>query len=130
MKEFEDALFEIGTKIENDHFQGDTYLSMLSGGECPIANVTFAPGSRNSWHLHQGGQILLITSGQGYYQEWGKEAQRIQTGDVIEIPAHVKHWHGARKDTALVHIALEVHPELGPATWLEPVDDELYMQLP
>lgn len=69
---------------------------MLITERVGIANVTFEPGCRNNWHIHhKGRQILLCTAGRGYYQEWGKPAQEMKPGDVINIPPEVKHWHGA-----------------------------------
>lgn len=129
MKELEHTIFPKGNLIGGPNFSGAAYLHMLSELEQPVANVTFAPGCRNSWHKHQGGQLLLITGGRGYYQEWGTEAKELHPGDVVEIPADVKHWHGAACDSWFVHLAIEIHPEKGPATWLEPVAEEAYQQL-
>lgn len=122
------VIFPIGEKFESNNFSGTVWLNMLVpfGSACPIGNVTFEPGCRNNWHKHAGGQILLVTGGRGYYQEWGKRAQELHPGDVVNIPADVKHWHGAAKDSWLVHLAVEVHAEKGPATWMEPVSDEDY----
>ena len=104
---------------------------MLSTEQVVIGNVTFEPGCRNHWHIHhKGGQILLVTAGQGYYQEWGKPAQELKTGDVVNIPAGVKHWHGAAKDSWFQHLSLEVPGEGTSNEWLEPVTDEVYDKLP
>ena len=88
-----------------------------------LANVTFEPGCRNHWHIHQadkgGGQILICTAGHGWYQEDGKEAVSLEPGKVIVIPANVKHWHGAEKDSWFSHIALEVPGENTKTEWLE-----------
>lgn len=126
------GLFPLGEK--NDayakYFIGQSYLSMLTTTVVGIANVTFEPGCRNNWHIHhQGGQILLVTAGEGYYQEWGKEPQRLKAGDVVNIPAEVKHWHGAAKDCWFSHLAIEVPSENGSNEWLEAVDDETYDNL-
>lgn len=126
------GLFPLGEK--NDayakYFIGQSYLSMLTTTGVSIANVTFEPGCRNNWHIHhQGGQILLVTAGEGYYQEWGKEPQRLKAGDVVNIPAEVKHWHGAAKDCWFSHLAIEVPSENGSNEWLEAVDDETYDNL-
>lgn len=126
------GLFPLGEK--NDayakYFIGQSYLSMLTTTGVGIANVTFEPGCRNNWHIHhQGGQILLVTAGEGYYQEWGKEPQRLKAGDVVNIPAEVKHWHGAAKDCWFSHLAIEVPSENGSNEWLEAVDDETYDNL-
>lgn len=90
-----------------------------------IGNVTFAPGSRNNWHSHKVGQVLLVTGGEGWYQEEGKAAQLIKKGDVVNIPPNVKHWHGATKDSWFVHLAMTP----GETEWLEPVDDEWFNKL-
>ena len=125
------VIFPVGKKLKSDYFKGTVWLNMLtpSGTACPIGNVTFEPGCRNNWHKHAGGQILLVTGGRGYYQEWGKTARELHPGDVVNISADVKHWHGAAKDSWFVHLAIEVSPEKGPATWLEPVSDKDYNKL-
>lgn len=116
------------------NFIGQCYLNMIVPNDsplgCPIGNVTFEPGCRNNWHKHPGGQILLVTGGRGWYQEEGKEARELHSGDVVEIPCNVKHWHGAAKDSWFVHIAIEAKSEAGPAVWLEMVTDEEYNKLP
>ena len=93
-------------------------------------NVTFEPKCRNNWHIHHGGgQILLVTQGRGWYQAWGEEPRELHPGDVVNIPAETKHWHGAAKDSWFTHIAVEVPSENGSAEWLEPVTDEEYNKL-
>ena len=98
-----------------------------------VANVTFEPGCRNNWHIHHaqegGGQILLATEGEGWYQEEGKPARKLTPGSVVEIPAGVKHWHGAARDCQFTHIAIEVPAVNGSNEWLEPVSDEEYDKL-
>lgn len=116
------------------YFIGNSYLNRLVSEGVSIANVTFEPRCRNNWHIHNatqgGGQILLITAGRGWYQEWGKEAQALKTGDVVVIPAGVKHWHGAAKDSWFVHLSVEAPGENRSNEWLEPVADEEYNKLP
>ena len=115
------------------YFIGQSYLAPLSTQQVGIYNVTFEPGCRNNWHTHQatrgGGQILLCTAGRGWYQEWGKEARELHPGDVVHIPAGVKHWHGAAKDSWFTHIAITVPAKGAKAEWLEPVTDEEYNKL-
>jgi len=125
------VIFPVGEKFESKNFNGTVWLSMLTGNDtaCPVANVTFEPGCRNSWHKHAGGQVLLITGGRGYYQEWGKSARELRPGDVVKIPADVKHWHGAARDSWFAHLAIEVNPEKGIVEWLEPVSDVEYNKL-
>ena len=85
---------------------------------------------RNNWHIHhKGGQILLVTNGRGYYQEWGKPAQELKPGDVVNIPPEVKPWHGAAKDSWFCHLAIEVPAKDASNEWLEPVSDEDYLKL-
>lgn len=116
------------------YFVGTSYLNMLTTQGAVIGNVTFEPGCRNNWHIHKasqgGGQILLVTDGRGWYQEWGKPAQALRTGDVVNIPAGVKHWHGAAKDSWFTHLAVEVAGENTSNEWLEPVNDAEYGKLP
>lgn len=111
-------------------FIGQAYLNPLTDKGGPIANVTFSPGCRNNWHIHhKGGQILLCTAGRGYYQEWGKPAQEMKPGDVINIPPEVKHWHGAAPNSWFSHLAVEVPAEDASNEWLEAVSDEDYSKL-
>lgn len=112
------------------YFTGTSYLDMLTDKGVIIGNVVFEPGCRNNWHIHhKGGQILLVTGGNGWYQEWGKPAQKLKAGDVVNIPAGVKHWHGAAKDSFFAHLAVEVPAEGAKNEWLEPVSDKEYNKL-
>lgn len=126
-------IFPKGDKVEGENFKGEAWqerlVPMQSEWNCPIGNVTFAPGARNSWHSHPGGQILLITAGRGWYQEEGKPAQELHAGDIVRIPANVKHWHGAAKDSWFVHIYIVTNPQNVPCRWMEPVSDEEYNSL-
>lgn len=126
------VLFGFGTEnvAYAKYFIGKSYLQPLTNEGVHIANVTFEPKCRNNWHIHhKGGQILLVTAGRGYYQKWGKPAQELHAGDVVNIPAEVKHWHGAAKDSWFTHIALAVPAEGASNEWLEPVTDEEYSKL-
>ncbi len=126
------SVFPMGEKNEAfaQYFVGQSYLNMLSTERVTIGNVTFEPGCRNNWHIHhKGGQILLCTAGRGYYQEWGKEAQELHPGDVVNIPPEVKHWHGAAKDSWFAHLAVEVPAEGASNEWLEVVNEENYEKL-
>lgn len=126
------SVFPMGEKNEAfaQYFVGQSYLNMLSTERVTIGNVTFEPGCRNNWHIHhKGGQILLCTAGRGYYQEWGKEAQELHPGDVVNIPPEVKHWHGAAKDSWFAYLAVEVPAEGASNEWLEVVNEEDYEKL-
>lgn len=115
------------------YFIGNSYLAPVSREQVHISNVTFEPGCRNNWHVHRaskgGGQMLICVAGNGWYQEWGKPAQALKPGDVVNIPVGVKHWHGAAKDSWFAHLAFEVPGEELSNEWLEKVDDETYLQL-
>lgn len=117
------------------YFIGESFLNPLTNLENGLflANVTFEPGCRNNWHIHHatkgGGQLLVCTAGEGWYQEEGKEAVSLVTGTVITIPAEVKHWYGAKKDSWFSHIAVEVPGENCSNEWCEPVSDEEYGKL-
>ena len=115
------------------YFIGQSYLAPLSTSQVGIHNVTFEPGCRNNWHIHHaqkgGGQILVCVAGEGWYQEWGKPAQKLHPGDVGNIAAGVKHWHGAAADSWFAHLAFEVEGEHASNEWLEPVSDEEYRLL-
>lgn len=127
-----DVLFGFG--LENTayakYFIGKSYLQPMTNEGIHAANVTFEPRCRNNWHIHhKTGQTLFVVSGRGWYQEWGKPAQELKAGDVVNIPEGVKHWHGAAKDSWFTHIAISVPNEGASAEWLEPVTDEEYNKL-
>ncbi|MBE5909328.1 MAG: cupin domain-containing protein [Lachnospiraceae bacterium] len=116
-----------------EFFDGQSYLAPVSTEQVSLFNVTFEPGCRNHWHIHHaksgGGQMLICVGGRGYYQEWGKEAVEMTPGKVINIPAEVKHWHGAAPDSWFSHLAIEVAGEETSNEWLEAVSDEDYGKL-
>lgn len=117
------------------YFIGKSFLNPLTDPKCGLflANVTFEPGCRNSWHIHHaksgGGQMLVCTAGEGWYCEEDKEPVSLTPGTVIAIPANVRHWHGAKKDSRFSHIAFEIPGEDCSTEWCEPVDDEEYNKL-
>ncbi len=106
-------------------------LPPVSTDQVGIFNVTFEPGCRNNWHIHHahngGGQILICVGGRGFYQEWGKKAVELLPGDVVNILAGVKHWHGAAPDSWFSHLAVEAPGEETANEWLEAVNDSDYL---
>lgn len=116
-------------------FDGESYLHPLTDPQCGLfaANVTFEPGCRNHWHIHHavsgGGQLLLCTAGEGWYQEAGKPPISLRAGSVVMIPPNVKHWHGAKADSWFSHIAMEAPGEGCRNEWCEAVTDEEYAAL-
>ena len=129
------SVFPVGQKNDAfaQYFTGQSYLAPLSLEQVPVFNVTFEPGCRNNWHIHHasegGGQMLICVSGCGWYQEWDKEPRELHPGDVVNIPAGVKHWHGAAADSWFQHLAIEVPGKNGKTEWLEPVDEKQYGKL-
>lgn len=139
-KEEFDKANKFGTGNPNDafakYFIGNSFLNPLTNPKDTavfLANVTFEPGCRNNWHIHHaktgGGQLLICTAGEGWYQEEGKDAVELKEGTVITIPPEVKHWHGAKKDSWFSHIAVEVPGEETSNEWCEEVSDEEYNKL-
>jgi quercetin dioxygenase-like cupin family protein len=119
-----------GEKVTNNNFTGDVWVKMLVYGDTihniSAGNVTFDPGARTNWHVHPGGQILIVTDGKGFYQEKGKPARIIRKSDIVRIPPDTEHWHGAAPDSSLAHLAISTNLQLGGVTWLLPVSDEEY----
>ena len=129
-----EIIFPIGEPNPyGDYFVGQSYLAPVSTEQIPIYNVTFEPACRNNWHIHHaksgGGQMLICVGGRGWYQEYGKEARELNPGDIVNIPAEVKHWHGAAKDSWFAHLAVEIQGEDGSTEWCETVSDEDYNKL-
>ncbi len=130
------GIFEVGELTHpyfRKYYSGDCYEKVLAGYEqltgCTAANVTFAPGCRNEWHSHPGGQLLLVISGKGWYQEEGKKARGLRAGDVVQVGPNVKHWHGAAKDSWYVHLAVKEVASVGMPTWFGMISEEEYLSL-
>ncbi|MDR2153118.1 MAG: carboxymuconolactone decarboxylase family protein [Helicobacteraceae bacterium] len=122
------TIFPLGEPVNPKWFKGRAWLHGISTQNpfnTPIFNVTFEPAARNHWHSHDVGQILLVTGGEGWYQERGKTAQKLKEGDVVNIAANTQHWHGATKDSWFVHLAINQ----GESKWFEPVSDKDYNSL-
>jgi 4-carboxymuconolactone decarboxylase len=130
-----EILFPIGKPNDAfaQYFAGQSYLAPVSTKQVMIYNVTFEPACRNNWHIHHaasgGGQMLVCVGGRGWYQEEGKEAVELTPGRVVNIPAEVKHWHGAASDSWMAHLAIEVTGTETSNEWCEPVSDEEYGKL-
>lgn len=122
-------IFPGGEKIITDNFTGNAYLQQLvlsdSLNPTQVGSVTFEPGARTNWHLHPGGQILLIINGTAYYQEKGSPKRILKKGETVKCPPNIPHWHGASKDDVLIQIAV-TNTSKGPVTWMEKVPDDMY----
>ena len=130
----QEIMFPIGEPNPyGQFFVGQSYLAPVSTRQVPVFNVTFEPGCRNNWHIHHatsgGGQMLICVGGRGYYQAWGEAPVEMTPGTVVNIPAGVKHWHGAAPSSWFSHLAIEVAGEDTRAEWLEAVDAEAYNKL-
>lgn len=125
----DNSVFPKGKKITNENFTGTAYLQPLMEADSlnptSVGNVTFEPGARTKWHLHPGGQILLVIEGVGYYQERGQAKKILRKGDVVKCPPNVAHWHGASADAQFVQVAI-TNRHLGETVWLHAVTDEEY----
>ena len=137
-KDVHSTLFGLGepNTAFAQYFIGNSYLKPLTNPKETnvfIANVTFEPGCRNNWHIHHaktgGGQILICVEGEGWYQREGEKPQSLHPGDVITIPANVKHWHGAKKDSWFSHLAIEIPGEETSNEWLNAISNEDYNKL-
>lgn len=126
-------IFEKGNKAPSQVFTNTVWVNMLHTDEkkafdTQVYDVVFEPAGRTHWHAHPGGQILLVTSGAGYYQEKDKPARKLKRGDVVAIAPDVMHWHGAAPNSEFVHIGMSTQVHLGPAVWAGPVTDEQYKE--
>jgi 4-carboxymuconolactone decarboxylase len=130
MLDNQNEIFPKGEKASADYFAGTAWVNILvpqdETGAYAVGNVVFEPGCRNNWHTHPAGQILLVTEGIGYYQEKGKPARLLTKGDVVMIPSHVEHWHGAAADSSFSHLVVTNNTKQGAVKWLAPVTDEEY----
>ena len=122
-------VFPKGDLSTTKNHTGDIWLSELSVGDATfdptIAQATYGPGARLDWHVHPGGQVLLITEGTGYYQERGKPIRIVHKGDVIKSAPGVEHWHAAAPHSTFAYIAV-TPTQKGKTLWLEPVTDKDY----
>ncbi len=127
------SLFPKGDKLSNEWFSGDAFLHpLLAKGQrddFALGSVTFESGARTNWHTHPKGQVLIVTEGQGFYQERGKPAQPIKKGDIVNIPENVEHWHGATANSKMVHIAITNYLDGVIVSWLKPVTDEEFNEV-
>lgn len=129
----ESSIFPKGEKLENGYFTGNAFLKPLlakdKNHDFAMGSVTFEPGARTNWHIHPKGQVLIVTEGEGVYQEKGKPARPIRKGDVINIPEYVEHWHGAGAKTGMVHIAITNYKGEENVTWLKAVTDQEFNEI-
>ncbi len=130
ISELENQIFPKGEKLSNEYFTGNAFLTQLlaknKNNAYAIGSVIFEPGARTNWHTHPKGQVLIITDGEGFYQEKGKQAQALKKGDVVNIPDNIEHWHGASASKYFVHIVITNYKEEQNVVWLQPVTDEEY----
>jgi len=124
--------FPKGEKINSENFTGTVYVDMLAPNDTihniSMGNVTFTPGARSNWHIHPGGQILVLTKGKGWYGEEGKPVKTIIAGEVIKCPPNLRHWHGATPKDSMTHTAISTNIDKGGVIWQEPVNEKDYSQ--
>jgi quercetin dioxygenase-like cupin family protein len=123
-------IFPKGDKAPAEYFTGTAWVKMLVPNDpvfnSAIGNVVFEPGTRNNWHSHPGGQILIVTDGTGYYQEKDQPIRLLNKGDVVTIAPDLVHWHGASPNSEFTHIAISTNTQKGIVEWLDAVTDEEY----
>ena len=124
------SIFPRGEQLPKEWFTGNAFLYQLltkdENNEFSVGSVTFELEARTVWHTHPKGQVLIITEGEGFYQEKGKPAKPIKKGDVVNIPENTEHWHGASATSKMVHIAITNYKNDVQVTWLQAVTDEEY----
>lgn len=129
-EENNNSIFPKGDKLPNDWFTGNAFLTPLlakdHNNEFAMGSVSFEAGARTNWHTHPKGQVLIVTEGNGFYQEKGKPAQMLKKGDVVNIPENLEHWHGASANSSFTHIAITNYKEDLNVVWLEPVSETDY----
>ncbi len=129
----QEELFPKGEQLPKEWFSGQAFLTPLvakdKNNEFSAGSITFEPGARTNWHTHPKGQVLIVTEGEGFYQEKGKPARPIKKGDVVNIPENVEHWHGASAKSKMVHIAITNFKEDIQVTWLKAVSEEEYKEV-
>lgn len=122
---------QASVKGPTDWFTGSVRIDPLfqpsEAARASGGSVTFEPGARTAWHSHPLGQTLIVTAGAGLIQRWGGPIEAIHPGDVVWIPAGVKHWHGASPTTAMTHIAIQEQVNGSAADWAEHVSEEQYL---
>lgn len=128
------GIFPKGNPASPEQFIGTVFVQSLvqpAGieGLYSVGQVTFMPGGKTNWHTHPAGQVLLVTAGNGWYQERGKDAVPLKKGDIYVIPKDVEHWHGASHDSKFVHIAISNMVNGSNVTWMSPVTEEEYNNL-
>jgi len=127
------SLFPKGNKLSNDWFTGNAFLHPLLARDknngFALGSVTFEPGARTHWHTHPKGQVLIVTEGEGFYQQKGNPAQALKKGNVVNIPENMEHWHGASANSQFVHIAITNYKGEENVVWLQPVSDEEYNEV-
>ncbi|MDB5023569.1 MAG: cupin [Mucilaginibacter sp.] len=127
------SIFPRGDKLPNEYFTGNAFLHPLlardKNNEFAAGSVTFEPGARTVWHTHPKGQVLMVTEGEGFYQEKGKPARALKKGDVVNIPENAAHWHGASAHSRFVHIAITNYKGGENVVWLQPVSEAEYQEV-
>ena len=117
-------------KGPSDWFTGTVRIDPLFTAPDPAlvasASVTFEPGARTAWHTHPLGQTLIVTAGCGWVQRESGPVEEIHPGDVVWIPPHEKHSHGATPTTAMTHMAIQERKDGKMVDWMEHVSDEQY----
>jgi quercetin dioxygenase-like cupin family protein len=129
-KDISQGIFPKGQPGPAENFTGKAWNTGLVNPDSTytsaVGNVYFEPGARSNWHMHPGGQILVITDGVGYHQIKGQPKQVLHKGDVVKCPPNTLHWHGASPDSGMQQLYIVPNTEKGVVDWKQPVTDEEY----
>jgi quercetin dioxygenase-like cupin family protein len=87
-------------------------------------SVFCPPAKRTLWHRRHGGEVLIITSGQGRVATESGERSIVQAGDAVYFAPGERHWHGAGP-TTFVHYLIR---SVGTADYGEVVGDEEFLR--
>ena len=85
---------------------GDPVLAETDG--VTINTVSFAPGARTHWHSHDGGQVLVVTSGLGRVADRDGEGERDRRRRHRLHPAGGRALARRRPGQPMVHIAISI----------------------
>lgn len=120
------SYFEEGFKAPNTNYLGEAWLNPIIRSDQSISynltKATFKANSTLNWHKHTDQQVLIVVSGQGYYQEKGKKPIVIKEGDILRCPANTQHWHSSSKEQEVTYLAIYN----GETEWTDVLTQEAY----
>lgn len=110
---------------QNPNFTGKV-TPVEENSKAGIAHYHFEAGARTKWHIHEGGQIILIEEGVGRTQLKDRPVMELKAGETTYAPPGVAHWHGASPSQS----ATQFNVSRGKTTWLDEVTEKDYTAAP